>query len=433
MRPLALVLVSTLILWSTAAVGQQKKLVFIILDGIPAQDLERVETPNLDQIAQQGGYARAYTGGQNGGYSESPTISAVGYNSILTGTWANKHQVWGNGIESPNYQYWTIFRHLKEARPDAKMAIFSTWQDNRTKLLGENLPQTGFLKLDRAVDGLELDTLRYPHDSQSDYIHQIDQQVAQEAATYLSTQGPDLTWVYLQYTDDMGHKYGRGLAMDAAIQKADAQVGLIWQAIQQRQQKGEDWQLWVTTDHGRKEPEGKGHGGQSEAEREIWIATNARDLNSHFFSGKAAHVDLLPSFFRFYNLVVPECREQELDGYPLTGPLSFTELSLEGSDTNQKLTWKASSSEDLLKVYWSPTDHFAEGGQDEYFFLGEVPSDAKQYVLPSELGKKSFFKLLVVGKHHSANTWKVSGNYKKDSPVKDNSISHFERIPPTPL
>jgi len=117
----------------------------------------------------------------------------------------------------------------------------------------------------------------------------------------------------------------------------------------------------------------------------------------------------------------------------LTGPLSFTELSLEGSDTNQKLTWKASSSEDLLKVYWSPTDHFAEGGQDEYFFLGEGPSDAKQYVLPSELGKKSFFKLLVVGKHHSANTWKVSGNYKKDSPVKDNSISHFERIPPTPL
>ena len=31
MRPLALVLVSILILWSTAAVGQQKKLVFIIL------------------------------------------------------------------------------------------------------------------------------------------------------------------------------------------------------------------------------------------------------------------------------------------------------------------------------------------------------------------------------------------------------------------
>ena len=408
-----LLLVFGCICWVQLGLAQQKKVVFIILDGIPAQDLERVETPNLDQISSQGGYARAYTGGLKGGYSESPTISAVGYNSILTGTWANKHQVWGNGIKSPNYQYWTIFRYLREARPDAKLAIFSTWQDNRTKLLGENLPQTGHLMLDRAVDGLELDTSGYPHDNQSDYIHQIDQKVAQEAAAYLSAYGPDLTWVYLQYPDDMGHKFGRSEKLDVAIRKADAQVGLIWQAIQQRQQKGEDWQLWVTTDHGRKEPEGKGHGGQSDAEREVWIASNASGLNAHFSSGKAAHVDLLPTFFRFYNLELSELREQELDGYPLTGPLSFTELSLEGSEHNQKLTWKAHPAQDLLKVYWSPTDHFADGGQDEYFYLGEVPSDAKQYALPPDLGKKDFFKVLVVGKYNSANTWRVSGKLQK--------------------
>ena len=409
MRQLALALVSILIVWSTSAVAQQKKLVFIILDGIPAQDLERVHTPNLDQIASKGGYARAFTGGQNEGYSESPTISAVGYNSILTGTWANKHQVLGNGIEAPNYQYWTIFRYLREARPDAKLAIFSTWQDNRTKLLGENLPQTNFLQLNHSLDGLELDTLRYPHDAQSDYIHQIDQRVAEEAADYLRTQGPDLTWVYLQYTDDMGHQFGRGAELDAAIQKADAQVGLIWQAIQQRQQKGEDWQLWITTDHGRKEPEAKGHGGQSEAEREVWIASNASGLNAHFFSGKASLVDLLPSFFRFFNLVVPEHQERELDGVPLTGPLSLSNLTLIGKGKNQLLNWTPGVQSETLSVYWSPTDHFGEGGQDEYFFLGEVPSDAKQYALPPDLGKKAFFKVLVVGKYNSANTWRVSG------------------------
>ena len=409
MRQLALALVSILIVWSTSAVAQQKKLVFIILDGIPAQDLERVVTPNLDQVIQKGGYARAYTGGLKGGYSESPTISAVGYNSILTGTWANKHQVLGNGIEAPNYQYWTIFRYLREARPDAKLAIFSTWQDNRTKLLGENLPQTNFLQLNHSLDGLELDTLRYPHDAQSDYIHQIDQRVAEEAADYLRTQGPDLTWVYLQYTDDMGHQFGRGAELDAAIQKADAQVGLIWQAIQQRQQKGEDWQLWITTDHGRKEPEAKGHGGQSEAEREVWIASNASGLNAHFFSGKASLVDLLPSFFRFFNLVVPEHQERELDGVPLIGPLSLSNLTLIGKGKNQLLNWTPGVQSETLSVYWSPTDHFGEGGQDEYFFLGEVPSDAKQYALPPDLGKKAFFKVLVVGKYNSVNTWRVSG------------------------
>lgn len=413
MRQLALALVSILVLWSTVAVAQQKKLVFIILDGIPAQDLERVATPNLDQIASQGGYARAYTGGEAGGYSESPTISAVGYNTLLTGTWAHKHQVWGNGIESPNYQYWTIFRYLREARPDAKLAIFSTWQDNRTKLLGENLPQTNYLQLNQSLDGLELDTLRYPHDAQSDYIHQIDQKVAEEAATYLATQGPDLTWVYLQYTDDMGHKFGRGPAMDAAIQKADAQVGLIWRAIQQRQQKGEDWQLWVTTDHGRKEPDGKDHGGQSAAEREIWISTNAKDLNARFHSGQAAMVDLLPSMIRFFNLVVPEHQERELDGVPLTGPLSLSNLTLGGKGKNQLLTWAPGPQSETFSVYWSPTDHFGKGSSDEYFLVGEVPSDAKQYALPPDLGKKDFFKVLVVGKYNSANTWRVSGKHQQ--------------------
>jgi len=389
--------------------AQQKKVVFVILDGIPARDLERVHTPNLDQIALQGGYARAYTGGEAGGFSESPTISAVGYNTLLTGTWAHKHQVWGNDIESPNYQYWTIFRYLREARPDAKLAIFSTWQDNRTKLLGENLPQTNYLQLNQALDGLELDTMRYPHDSEHNYISQIDQKVAEEAATYLATQGPDLTWVYLQYTDDMGHKFGRGPAMDAAIQKADAQVGLIWQAIQQRQQKGEDWQLWVTTDHGRKEPDGKDHGGQSNAEREIWINTNAKDLNERFDSGQAAMVDLLPSMIRFFNLMVPEQQERELDGVPLTGPLSLSNLTLRGKGKKQLLTWTPGSQSEILSVYWSPTDHFEEGGSDEYFLLGEVPSDMKQFALPPEFGRKAFFKVLVVGKYHSANTWRVSG------------------------
>ena len=233
--------------------------------------------------------------------------------------------------------------------------------------------------------------------------------MAEEAATYLRTQGPDLTWVYLQYTDDMGHRHGRSPQLDTAIQKADAQVGLIWQAIQHRQQMGEDWQLWVTTDHGRKEPDGKDHGSQSDAEREVWIASNSSGLNAHFSAGKATQVDLLPSFFRFFNLVVPEHQERELDGVPLTGPLSLSNLALIGKGKKQLLTWTTGMQSEILSVYWSPTDHFATGGHDEYYLLGEVPSDAKQYPLPQKFGKRAFFKVLVVGKYNSANTWRASG------------------------
>lgn len=305
-------------LFGFSAFAQEKKVVFIILDGIPASELERINTPNLDEIAQIGGYARAYTGGKAGHYSETPTISAVGYNSLLTGTWANKHNVWGNGIEAPNYNYWTIFRFLKAAKPDANTAIFSTWQDNRTKLLGENLPQTGYLKLEKSFDGLELDTLTYPHDDGHLYIRDIDEKVAQEAANYLKASGPDLTWVYLQFTDDMGHKFGKSPEMDEAIRLADGQVGKIWESIKQREKElGEDWLIWVTTDHGRKAPEFKDHGGQSDSEREIWMVTNAKNLNDHFWSGKAAMVDILPSLIDFLEIPVPKTQRNKWDGRSL--------------------------------------------------------------------------------------------------------------------
>jgi len=395
--------------FSNACLSQEKKLVFIILDGIPASELERVETPNLDQIAKIGGYSRAVTGGKKDGYSQTPTISAVGYNSLLTGTWANKHNVWGNGIEAPNYNYWTIFRYLKEARPDAKTAIFSTWEDNRTKLLGDNLSAPNFLKLDKSFDGLELDTLTYPHDEEHFYIRDIDEKVAETAAAYLKKDGPDLTWVYLQFTDDMGHRFGKSQQLDEAIRMADSQVGRIWESIQYRQkQVGEDWMIWITTDHGRREPEGKDHGGQSDSEREIWMVSNAKDLNDRFHSGQAAMVDILPSFLRFFNLVVQEERENELDGVPLIGRISIQNADLIGKKKNQKVIWTPVDNSAKVKVYWSPTNHFRQGGIDEFLLLGEVEANTGSYDLPQWVSKKKFFKLLIEGELNSLNIWRSS-------------------------
>jgi predicted AlkP superfamily pyrophosphatase or phosphodiesterase len=297
---------------------QEKKVVFIILDGIPASELEKAYTPTLDQIAEVGGYARAFTGGEKGGVTQTPTISAVGYNSLLTGTWANKHNVWGNEIEAPDYQYWSVFRFLKEARPNAKTAIFSTWEDNRTKLLGEGLAETGFLKLDFVFDGFEKDTLTYPHDQEKLYIQKIDNLVSFEAAHILRTKAPDLSWVYLEFTDDMGHRFGRSPQLNQAIELADQQVGRIWEAIQFREKSfNEDWLIWITTDHGRLEPDLKDHGGQSDSERQIWMVTNAKNLNSRFHSGQAAMVDILPSLVEFLELNVPEEKRENWDGKAL--------------------------------------------------------------------------------------------------------------------
>lgn len=95
--------------------AKTKKAVYVILDGIPADVIERLDPPAIKAVAAEGGYSRAYCGGTVGRYDQTPTISAVGYNCILTATWANKHEVWDNSPK-PDYNYWSIFRIAKEQK-----------------------------------------------------------------------------------------------------------------------------------------------------------------------------------------------------------------------------------------------------------------------------------------------------------------------------
>lgn len=310
------IIILFLLSYSQLTVAQKTpKVMFIIADGIPADVLEKHPAPQLKSIASTGTYLPAYVGGSNGGRSESPTISAVGYNSLLTGTWANKHNVWDNGIAKPNYRYPTIFRLFKDQYPDSTIGIFSTWLDNRTKLAGDGLRKTKRLKFDHVSDGYELDTITYPHDAENYYIHLIDERVVADAADVLKQHAPHLSWVYLEYTDDMGHKWGDGPQLDQAITYLDLQMGKLWEAIQYREQHfNEDWLLLITTDHGRDSITGKGHGGQSERERATWIVSNKKFSQR---SSPAAIVDLLPTMAQHLRLNIPVKIKKRLDGVSL--------------------------------------------------------------------------------------------------------------------
>jgi predicted AlkP superfamily pyrophosphatase or phosphodiesterase len=103
-----------------------KKVLFIIVDGIPADVIENVSAINIKNIQEIGAYTRAYVGGDKGTYTQTATISSPGYMSLLTGTWGNKHNVYDNYVKSPNYHYKNIFRLVKEQQSDKTIGIFST-------------------------------------------------------------------------------------------------------------------------------------------------------------------------------------------------------------------------------------------------------------------------------------------------------------------
>lgn len=385
------------------------KVVFIIVDGIADDVIKKLDPPILREISEAGGFTSAYVGGGKNSYNQSPTISAVGYNCLLTGTWSNKHYVWDNDIADPNYNYWSIFRIAKKVNPELKTGIFSTWLDNRTKLVGDGLEQTGKLAIDYFFDGLEHDTLNYPHDKGRTYIQRIDEAVSDEAARVITSNGPDLSWIYLEFTDDMGHLFGDSPQYYDAIIAADKQIGKVWSAIKEREKKfKEDWLIIITTDHGRDAETGRNHGGQSDRERSTWIVTNAKQLNEHFYQ-KPGVVDIFPSICQHLKLQLPESIAREIDGVSFIGSIPFADLSGAKIGNKIQLQWKsfAVNEDEKVEIFVSETNHFKTGNQDTYFKIGEVSVGQEHYSFEPNTDSE-FYKVVVASGDQRMNVWITS-------------------------
>jgi hypothetical protein len=394
-----IVFAGCLLIAGSLSAQRTKKVVFVIADGIPADVIEKLATPNIDKIKAVGNYTRMHVGGDKGTYSETPTISAVGYNSLLTGVWVNKHNVPDNDITAPNYHYYNIFRLFKEQYPAKRTAIYSSWEDNRTKLAGDAY-------VNFHADGYELDTVHFKHDKERNFMHAIDEQVVSEAVTGMLNDAADLSWVYLEYTDDMGHMHGDSPEFYTAVKMMDKQMGKLWNAITYRQQHfPEDWMIIITTDHGRDEKTGRSHGGQSARQRGTWMVTNYKDLNNYARYYEPAIVDIMPTMARFLNVTIPVNTAREVDGVPLIGKVAVANAVVNYIQGNIDIKWQPLQDTGKVKIWVTATNEFKNGGTDTYKLLTEVPVKMGHALVDVQQLPAEMYKIVLETSQNTINRW----------------------------
>ena len=326
--------------------------------------------------------------------------------TIITGTWGSKHNVYDNNVSYPNYNYKNIFRLLKEQQSEKTIGIFSTWANNRLKLIGERLSTAGNIEFDYKFDGYELDTQTYPHDLLFDYIRQIDQRVVDETVKCFEKNAPDLSWVYLDNTDEVGHLFGDSPQLYESVSNLDRHIGRIYDVIERRiRYYKEDWLIMMTTDHGRDPITGKNHGGQSERERTTWILTNYNQTNRYFQDFLPAAVDILPTIARFLDLNIPIEIQRELDGVPFIGNISLINPELILSNDTLIIQWEALDNQGNVTIWLSTTNQFQIGSKDNYQFIGSIPIENQ--IVQFNIGNypSRFYKIILEGEFNTVNKW----------------------------
>jgi arylsulfatase A-like enzyme len=205
----------------------------------------------------------------------------------------------------------------------------------------------------------------------------------------------------------MGHRHGNSKQMDDAVVAMDKQIQRIWEAVQYREKNfNEEWQIWITTDHGREE-NGYHHGGQSERERTTWIVANAKQLNEKFLKQQAGITDIMPSIASFLNISIPKENLMEIDGVSLTGKISAADAKAIISKGVIEVKWNVINKEGKAKVWLATTNNFKAGGKDEYKLITEVPvSDGSAKI---EIGQNpsDFHKVVIEMPYNILNAWAV--------------------------
>ncbi|GAA0411514.1 alkaline phosphatase family protein [Paenibacillus motobuensis] len=223
---------------------KQIERVFILgMDGA-GNFIQHTDTPNIDAFLSKG--AVTYMA-----QAQSPTISAECWGSILHGVVPEKHglnnEIASTQVYPADSPYPSIFKLVREAQPEAKLAAFSSWSPIVSGIIEE---------------GFDIHKEALP-----------DEELVGAIETYIQNNS-DVKLLYMQLDDPdaSGHKYGYGPDSPnylKAITKMDDLFGRVLRAIEQ-QGLLEDSLVILLTDHGGGGADKHDHGSDHPMDKNVF-------------------------------------------------------------------------------------------------------------------------------------------------------------------
>lgn len=297
--------------------GTSKRKVLVIgLDGLRWDKLNRVieagKAPKLARLIRRGFGVRSQL---DYAPPEAATISEVGWCSVASGVWPDKHGVRGAFLNMDPGQatkngYDDFLTRIEAARPKLSTFLASDWGNIGTEANGGPI-------FGSAADAISATAVA--GDAVEDW-NAGDREVTKASRRYIRHQNPDVGFVYLGAIDAAAHDVGSATpTYTRMIAKTDRRVGRLMRAIKRRPtRKRERWTVLVTTDHGQRNLDYGSvlaHGFGSDLEREVFVIGSGGGAVRAKAPELAEIVDIAPTVFK--RLRIPVDPGWGLDGRPI--------------------------------------------------------------------------------------------------------------------
>lgn len=159
-----------------------RQVVIIGIDGLRADAVSPTLTPFLFRLAESHGVAWRKIDVSNGRTQQ--TLSAPGWVSVLTATWASAHGIVDNSSAGP-IKVPTVFERLHASKADSRSVLMTSWKP--------------------LYDWVQGRLRALPQIHHAAFLRQDDAAIEQEVLTTWRTCQPDLAFIHLDAVDKAGH------------------------------------------------------------------------------------------------------------------------------------------------------------------------------------------------------------------------------------